>query len=248
MFRSIKRWLKAVELQNKEILNLFFFIFIETALYIFFPITYANIVSFTSEQNIKRAFLWAIISFMVQILSLILIALKSTFLNKTNTIITNNLLNHLTSNNKDLIKPTFTIISDYIFVLNSCFVFFLKLLSIVLIAGIYSTSLMLYTFIAVFICFIISVFITRKQKIEKQPNTPNSNLFVDIIWATFTLLIMLAIINLFNNQNITLTVFLLISTFINTHLTKPNFNTDFVRKTQELNKNLDIYFKFKNLK
>lgn len=237
MLTEFKTWKNITNTSNKELFTLFSFTILELSCYLFTPISFANIITQVTISNFQLASLWASINFLTQILNIITINLKSNFLKLTKFRITTNL--NLSDQN--------SLIANFILVLADFATNALKLISIIIIASIYSLSLMMFIIVALSTCIIINTIIENSSKntqLKQKNNLIQQNPFVvDTIWSIFMLIIILTTINLINNQKITLTIFLLFTSFINTHLIKPNFNLNLHPYIKSLKKELVSYEK-----
>lgn len=210
--------------------------------YLFFPISYANIASSITAQSSKRAILWAIINFLTHILTIILNHLLSQYITLHQSQTKTQLLSKHPDSSAQQLKSINAIVAFFPTFTNSLLLI-LKLLAITLSALAYSFYLSIAIAFAIFVCLFVSLVIQKStyKKLQAQSICDKPSLFqqkdhltTEIIWTIFFLAITLNLIDLINTQKITLTVFLVVTTFINTHLLKPNFNSSLGLETQLL--------------
>jgi len=246
MYSIIKQWLKRIKVNKKDILYYLLLSVLEIVCYLFLPISYANIATKATQQNFQLTYLWAAINFLVQILNIITLTAKRSFINFEKTRIKTN----LTTNHPDT-KLLSSNIADFLSSFNNFFMLVLKLVAILVSASIYSLYLSFYIFIAILICIILSYFIQKSSlkrlenfTLAEQINLKLTNLkttVIDVVWIISTFVITLITIDLINNQEISLTIFLLLTTFVNTHLIRPNFNISIISDIRIVKKCLDSY-------
>ena len=253
MIRIIKQWISTTQVKKQDIYKYLLLSLLEVACYLFLPISYANIVTSASSQQIQLAYLWASTNFFTQILNFITSQSKhNLFLYIQTYTLTHLQRNLYKQHDVQLINSIIT----YIQPLNNFFMTTLKVIAILISASIYSLYLSFYILIALAICTTISYIIqkisvkkfmlqsSQEQKLSKI--SQNKSLIVNTIWCVFTFIITLITIDLFNNLKISITIFLLITTFINTHLFKPNFNINIIISTKLVKRNLDKYQQLKH--
>ena len=242
MIKTIIKWLKTMRFTNKEYLKYASLSIIESFCYLLIPVSFAFITTKASEQNFQLTYLWATTNFSAQIFSVVIGKIKKSLIDslKQRAILR---LNH---NTKGLSDITASNLVDFIHPLNNSIAFILKLFAIIISASIFSIKLSLYIFLATATCFITSNIIQRfqmsKHKTKLTHNSIKSkNSTIDIIWMTFTFVITIYIITKTNNQQISLTAFLTLISFINTHLQKPNFSIGMKVNTTLIQNELDKY-------
>lgn len=211
MIKLISNLKKIFNINTKQILTILCFVILETLCYNFTPISFAKVVLHGTNQNFQLATLWAAINFLVQTLNIISINIKNSFILS------------LSKNNTT---------TSYLLVLSDLSLSTLKALSIIIIASIYSILLMTLTTVAILICSLSAIIISTKKHLP--------NVIIDIIWLIFTFILSLIIVHELSNLQITISAFLLFTSFINTHLTKPHFNTNTINSLKTLKD--DTYF------
>lgn len=238
MIKTIYKWLKIVRPSKKQIIIYLLLCLSIVLCYLFFPISYANIASSITAQSSQRAFLWAVINFLIHILTIITSHLLTQFIEQLKSKTYSDLFQ---LSNKDKERAyAIQIVTDYCSHFSDSFLLILKLIAIIFSALSYSILLSLAIILTSLLCFALSSLIQQysnkksKGQLSHYSFTPPnqiSQITTEIIWTIFTLAITLITINLINTQKITLTVFLVITTFINTRLSKPEFNNGLRLKT-----------------
>lgn len=234
MFRSIFKWTQIINLKKSDYVLFFSLTFIEIICFAFSPISFAYITSFAAEQNIQIALLWASINFMLQLLNYFITIIKQQRLIALNSFVYNIL--YQSKNYK--IEDT-KYFSNFLFKFNNLILFVFKILSIVFISLIYSIYLTLTIIIALIACFISSFIINKIRTKKQKPELYGYQVLIcdtilNCIWLGFSFFIIISAINLISNQNITLTVFLLITTFVSNHISKSELTVKHLINLKEL--------------
>lgn len=241
MIKTIFKWLTIVRPSKKQIIIYLLLCASIVLCYLFFPISYANIASSITAQSSKRAILWAIINFLIHILTIITTRLLEGNIHQLKNQAKFRLLKLYGIENKQS-KLIQTVI-DYYSHFSDSFILLLKLVAVIFSAVAYSIFLSLAIFLTSLICFLLSTLIQKSTHKNLSTQTdwslvtlPKQNEFIstEIIWTIFNLTTTLIIIDLINTQKITLTAFLVITTFINTRLLKPEFSDGLMLKTRIL--------------
>lgn len=250
MIKTIYKWFKLIHPTKKQI-TIYLLLCTSTVLcYLFFPISYANIASSITAQSSRRAILWAVINFLIHILTIITSHLLTQFIEQLKSK-TYSYLFQSSNKNKNVIG-SIQIITAYYSHFSDSFLLILKLIAIIISALNYSILLSLAIFLTSLICFALSSIIQQYsfKKLKGQLNHPSlissnqtSLITTEIIWTIFNLSITLIIIDFINTQKITLTVFLVITTFINTRLLKPEFGDNLRTNTKVLEQAINDFNK-----
>lgn len=234
MFKTMKLWIEITKISKFDKLQFSIFTSLEIACFLFLPLSFANIVKHATLQNTQLTYLWALINFSTRTLTIITTTLKADFITNIQAKITD-LLTHKITPSTDIHILT---ICSFCKTLNSFISSCLKMFSISLIATIYSVYLGVYIVATIIICYTIS-FIIQKQRflgLKKHNKNDLSNIatlnnkewITEAIWTIFTFVITLIVIDLINNQTIMLSAFLFLTSFINTHLLNPTFDSNFL--------------------
>lgn len=213
MFNTFKNWFKIYSPHKSIFAKHLIFILAEILCYLFIPISFAKIISCISSQSPTSGYLWAGINFLVQLLGGLVRKIKQTFLKNLKNEIYK--LSHQDNLCKFLITFDQTLLSLF------------KMTLIVFLSLIYSWTLAIYVFISFLLTSLLSILVQAKNK--------NLTLLVDLLWYLLTLLLTVKLISLSSNFNISLNSFLVLTSFINTHLLKPNFNNSFFKELKNLN-------------
>ena len=229
MFSALNKWIKIIKPSKKQILIFILIMLTDSICYISIPISYANTISSVTAQNMRLSYLWASTIFLTQILGLIIQSVKNNVFNNPQNILYEklNLNKKYSLTEKQLFIDFFNSMSDLL-------LFVFKITAILIISLVYSPYLTLFTTLAIIICLTVSFIFQLKTLKENQ--IANLKVIIECLWNFFTFILLIKIINLFSSSNITLSAFLLLSGFVNTHLLKPNFPVDIIARTKHLNK------------
>ena len=225
--KTILSWLKIANLSKKTYLQLLTFLLLEAICYIILPLSYAKITTSATLQNYSLTSLWAGINLMLQILSIIINSFSSSKISA----LTKHLTNKFSLEFEECFVGELSMFLTHIY---SGAGFLFRALAIILSATIYSPYLAIYLLIAIVVCLLISAFGNNLAK-KKKTSFESLSFLPDIIWSGFTYAIILYIIHLLRIQEISLSAFLLLSTFISTHLLKPNFKIALIQKIKNIN-------------
>lgn len=245
MISSIIYWLRLIKLPVKNIIAYLILTLLELLCYTFGPVSFATIASYVTEQNIQLAKLWASINMMLQILGLIIIVIKQQLLTNLSVEAHSNL-----STKPNLKIEDIKYFSNFIFKFNSLIIFFLKLLIILISSIFFSLYLTLFILLAYLFCFIIGT-ISNKIRTNKESKDKYGyqvlicDSILNAVWHLFSFIILYSALNLIQEQNITLSIFLLVSTFISNQISKPFFSIKYLINLNLLSKRI-LYIKNSN--
>lgn len=225
MIKTTLLWKKTLGIPQKSLINLLFFVMLEATCQIFIPISFANIVSTASNLSTRRAILWTIINFSIHILKSLTHSIKLSSLENLE------LIAKEKASSLNLDSATIQTLCHFPRQIDSYLVLWLRLISISIAALIYSFNLCIYVVGVFSLCLIVAKILSIKK-------FKHLNIIIDLIWSIATLFITIYIIILFSNQAIYLTAFLVLSTFINTYLIKPDFDFTHNRDIKLVTKNL----------
>lgn len=235
MLGSITKWIKTIKISKQDYIFLLLTTVIEIASYAFYPISFALIATYTSEQNIFLANTWTAISFMLQILAFIVSLIKQHRL----LIINKYVFNYLYNNLKLKIEDS-KYFSNFIFKFNNLVIFIFRFITIIIVACFYSFFLTLIFLLAIILCTFLSLILNKIRKAKQNHEYYGFQISIcdtilNCAWTSFSFLIIIFSLNLINNNNISFTIFLLIITFISNHISKSELTIKHLVNLNELN-------------
>jgi len=236
--RTIKKWFNLSGFPQTKKYFLLGLTITEVICFVFSPISFAYITSLITMQNASSALLWATIFFMLSLLGYLVKIIKDSFLKQATLYIQNSLLN-MSSVSSILNKKEEDYITNFLYVLNSLLTFWFKVFSLIILSLLYSFTLFLFIALSLALCFgilFLIYIINSKQKLSLKQNyyTNIFNSIINILWLIFTFLILIWAIKLIDVQSITLTAFLLVTSFISNHASKIDFSLDIFIETKKL--------------
>ena len=229
MIKSLKLWLHNSQVNNKALLHYSIYTISELLIYFFLPLSFSKTIFYISLQNFQLAKLWSITYFLLQIFSILIHKLKNEFLfaliSKTTTLLS---AKHYTAR-------TIQEISRHAYTIDSFLVSSIKLFTTALLCFIYNKLLGFQIIFAIIFCTTVS-YIIQKYKLNKNSQLSNYGTanIINCLWIINMFVITIYSINITNHQLISLNTFLLIITFINTHLFKPPFSGSIIIKTNKI--------------
>ena len=232
--KTLFLWFKQSNLKFTDFLSLLMFAFVESICNLLLPLSFANIITSATIQSYTKANLWIIIYFLNSILTILIKNYTDSRLASLKKyIIWNNTSN--THNNK--LASTF----PNVIVLFYNYLKFVTKTTLIIIFAIYFD----YILATALLCSILICYNSNRLKIAKLEQLSN------YIWPLLlTILLLLLNSNLSSNQ-LTISSFLIISTFINNHLLKTDFfpnyfsEINYIKKLL-LNNNCKTTFMHKN--
>lgn len=243
--QTILKWFKIIDLPKSHIIIYFVSTFIETLCFLLSPVSFAYITNYILEQNSKASLIWAFIYFLTGILSTIIKIIKQ---NELSFLYNYCLLKgkEIYSSNTTISKSDEETLNTFIFKFNTLFIFLLKTLSIIILSMFYSIKLFVFLCTSLFLCLTVgkilfTIKIKNKNLHVEKPNFLNANTLVNILWQTLTFILILFTIEKVDNRIISLTLFLLIINFVSNHLTKTNFNIDYLNEIKILKLSLNKF-------
>lgn len=241
-------WLKTTKPNKKLLIKEIVFLITETICYFLLPYSFANIAYFVCEANITLGSLWASIHFLSNILLLITFKFKKANLKIFKTTISSNLKLFETKNNSSFIADSIIVLADYVYPLDQLFESILKTILILIISAVYSKFLSIAIFAFIVIKLIVS-FLIQFYQVKKNTINIETNKTIDkILCLTFNFALIIILVIMFSNIEISLTTFLTLSTFINNYLSASFFGCDFFISYAKLKTNLLQFNKYKILK
>lgn len=215
--KTIIKWFNLMQFKTHEIIKLLCLAIISTICYIFLPLSYTKIATNIIIQNYNLTTLWTTINFLVVILNLIISNITKKHITSLNTTHESRLMQKFDSTKA-------TVIITLTLPIYSSLCLILKLTGLIISAGIISLSLALYLVVSICICF------TLKKVLNLIKSSDQIILIIiDCVWYVFTFFMILYNIHMVRQQTLSVTTFLVISTFISNHLLKPEFNNNLSR-------------------
>lgn len=227
MIKVIKVWLALLNPSKLDVFIYFFELILFIFCGLFLPFSFASIINSASEQNFKLALLWTATHLLISILSQVITIIKNDLLYKNSHRIESHLKESSFQSISNIDKK---FISDFIFTLDSLVVFICKSLFIVIISSYYKLFIGLFVLFGILTCQLISFLMQAKNKSD------NEDKVITTIWSIITFFIIIFLIDLLSNNSISLTVFLVITSFVNSHVTKSELSFKSIRELLHLKK------------
>ena len=225
--KSFFRTVKLLAPNKKECLFLLFLGIIDSGSQIILPLCFAQITTNAVVQNNNLARLWLSINFLITILSLTIKQISIHKINKLNSI---NFVQFTKKYNKSVAQSLISL-TEPIY-LNVCY--YLKLFILIFISFFISINLFIFLTISVILCLFIGFVLKRFKRVSVYTHN-----IIEYVWLSITTILILILLHDLNKQQISLTSFLVVITFISNHLLKPNKKTDIKLKVEEALQNVE---------
>ena len=202
--KSFFMWSKYVDIETNRYITLILLAIVENICTISAPLSFAKIITCATINAYSQTTIWILITFFVTIFShIIKNYVYSTLNNSKKFLLKNELLRGNTETNASQIACGIMVFYDY-------FKLLIFLFSIIIVAIFLNFKFSIMLLSSILICSFI--YLLSKAQF---------NNIIKFVWPFIIVIQLIILNNALKQQDITLSVFLVISTFINNHLLKP---------------------------